>query len=63
MNRGYTLQEQISCVRRELALRKRVYPRWIESGRMKPETADHEINCMQAVHETLSSLLTEKPYP
>jgi hypothetical protein len=30
---------------------------------MKPETADHEINCMQAVHETLSSLLTEKPYP
>jgi signal recognition particle subunit SEC65 len=51
-----TLDQQIACVRREIALRKRVYPRWVESGRMKKETADREIDCMQAVHDTLAAL-------
>jgi hypothetical protein len=52
-NRGYTLAEQIMCVRRELAIRKSVYPQWVKSKRMKAEAADHEIACMQAVHDTL----------
>jgi hypothetical protein len=55
-HRGYTLEAQIACVRRELALRKGVYPKWVLSGRMKAEEADHQINCMQAVHDTLSAL-------
>jgi hypothetical protein len=55
-SRCFTLDEQIRCVRRELALRKNVYPKWIESGRMKPEVADHEISCLKAVHDTLSRL-------
>ncbi len=59
-NRGYTLEAMIACVRRELAMRKNVYPKWVESGRMKPDDADHQINCMQAVHDKLSELQQER---
>lgn len=49
-----TLDQQIACVRRELAMRKRVYAKWVQNGRMKQETATHEIDAMQAVHDTLA---------
>ena len=52
----YMIDAQISCVQRELAMRKKVYPKWVMNGRMKAEEADYEINCMQAVHNTLSGL-------
>jgi hypothetical protein len=55
-SRVYTLVELIRCVRREIAVRKKVYPKWEKSGRMKPEVAAYEISCMQAVHDTLSAL-------
>lgn len=61
--RQYNLESQITCIRRELAIRKKVYPNWVLSRRMKPEEADHEIQCMQAVHDTLCGLLQEKPTP
>ena len=48
-----TFDEMIACVRRELALRKRVYPRWVRSDRMSQQQADHEIACMQAIHDHL----------
>ncbi len=60
---SYTLAAQVTCVRRELALRKAAYPKWVTNGRMKAEVADHEINCMQAVHDTLTALLEGKPTP
>ena len=44
-----TLDQQIAAVVREVALRERVYPRWIETGRMVRAKADHEIACMKAV--------------
>lgn len=47
------LTEQITAVEREIAMRKRVYPRWIESERMTQSKADHEIECMEAVLRTL----------
>jgi hypothetical protein len=48
-----SLQEQIACIEREIALRRRVYPRWIEQGRLKPDKAEREIECMCAVLKTL----------
>ncbi len=52
-----TLDQQIQCVRRELALRKRVYPKWVkEGGRMTEREAEKEIAHMQAVHDTLMKL-------
>lgn len=47
------LDEQIRCVAREINLRKRVYPRWVATGRMKQQEADHEIAAMQEVLVTL----------
>lgn len=62
-NRKYTIAQQITCVRRELAMRKNVYPKWVQSGRMKAEAADHEIHCLQAVHDTLTELQPKQPQP
>ncbi len=48
-----TLEDQISAVTREIALRERVYPKWTEMGRMTKQKADHETACMKAVLGTL----------
>jgi hypothetical protein len=48
--------DQITCVRREIAMRERVYPKWVNAGRMKAEAAEREIAAMRAVLETLLSL-------
>lgn len=55
-----TLEQQIACVRRELALRQRVYPKWVSAGRMKQADADKELAAMQAVHDTLSAIAKER---
>jgi hypothetical protein len=48
--------DQIGCVRREIAMRERVYPKWVNAGRMKAEAAEREIAAMRAVLKTLLSL-------
>lgn len=48
--------EQLREVRREIALRKRVYPRWIEQGKVSKQGADRKIAIMEAVAETLVPL-------
>jgi hypothetical protein len=52
----YTLEAQMACVKREIALRQRVYPKWVQSGRMKLDMADREIACMTAVLRSLEKL-------
>ena len=44
---------QIACVRREIAMRERVYPKWVAAGKMKLDMADREIATMKAVLETV----------
>jgi hypothetical protein len=39
----------LACARRELALRRNVYPRWIQAGRLSPEKATFEIECMEQI--------------
>lgn len=51
-----TIDEQIACVRREIAMRERVYPSWVARGKMKQEKADHETAAMRAVLRTLVDL-------
>jgi hypothetical protein len=50
------LADQIGCVRREIAMRERVYSKWVNAGRMKAEAAEREIAAMRAVLKTLLSL-------
>jgi hypothetical protein len=55
----FTLQHQILCVEREIAMRRRVYPRWVQAARMTKNAADYELACMEAVLQTLKGL--QKP--
>jgi len=51
----FTLDEQIACVEREIRMRERVYPRWVEAKKMSQAKADHEIACMRAALKTLQT--------
>lgn len=51
-----TLDEMITCVRRELEMREHVYARRILEKRMTQKTADRELRHMGAVLATLLSL-------
>ena len=51
-----SLAEEIACVKREIAMRERVYPKWVVSGRMKPAKAAHELAVMGAVLARLEAL-------
>jgi len=53
-----TLTDQLACARRELAMRRNVYPKWVATGRMKQQAAEHELQAMQAIVETLEKLQT-----
>ena len=50
------IEEQVKCVERELWLRARVYPRWVERGRMTQAQAEHEMEAMATVLATLRKI-------
>jgi hypothetical protein len=52
-----SLRAQLACARRELALRERVYPRWVAEERLLPSTAAHETAPMAAIVRTLQGLV------
>jgi hypothetical protein len=54
-----SLPEQLQCARRELSLRKSVYPRWRITGKISPEVADREIEAMTAIVATLETLVEQ----
>jgi len=52
------IETQIAAVRREIALRRKLYPGWIENRRLSQKDADDEIAAMEAVHATLTDVQT-----
>lgn len=50
------LEQQIQCAARELAMRRNVYPKWVEAGRMSRVKADFETDAMAAILETLKAI-------
>jgi len=50
-----SIDDQIQCVAREIAMRQRVYTRRVQAGQMDPDEADREIETMKAVLETLKT--------
>ncbi len=54
--RSISLADQIASVKREIAMRKKVYPKWVQSGRMKQAEAHREIDRMTAALHTLIRL-------
>lgn len=50
------ITHQIECAKRELAMRRGVYPKWIGLGRMSKDNAEHELQAMQAIVTTLEGV-------
>lgn len=50
------LSDLVACAEREIAMRERAYPRWVEDRRMRQETADRELALMKAVADALRCL-------
>jgi hypothetical protein len=51
-----TITDLAKCARREASMRQRVYPRWVESGKMTQQQADHETDCMNAIAKMLTDM-------
>lgn len=47
------LFEIIGEIGREIGIRKNVYPKWIQSGRLPREIADKQMNNLASAHEIL----------
>lgn len=43
--------DKLKCAERELALRRRVYPRWVNDGKLTHREARQELDLMQAIAE------------
>lgn len=55
--------EQIACIKREIAMRTRVYPKWVAAERMTQAQADRELEVMGDVLarlETAAARVTER---
>ena len=48
-----SLDEQLAEVDRELAMRRRLYPRWAASGTLPQAQGDRQIAVLEAVRETV----------
>jgi len=52
-------EEMLREVEREIAWRRRVYPRCVEAGKLKLDCAERQIAVMEAVAELLTQLRPE----
>jgi len=64
-NMMFTAAQKLACAKRELTMRRRVYPNWVNQGRMTQEEANHEVAVMADIVEDYRakaepSLFTEK---
>lgn len=50
------IQDQIDCIKREIAMRERTYPTLVERRRLSQEQANRELTRMRAVQCTLELL-------
>jgi hypothetical protein len=48
-----TFEQQVECIRREIAMRERAYPRFVAAKQMTKVKADYELAAMRAVLKTV----------
>lgn len=59
----FTTEEKLHEIEREIAMRQRVYPRWIANGKLKPEQAAKQIAILQAIAHDLRAQIAAVPGP
>ena len=55
-----TAEDMLACAERELKMRQRVYPRWVEEGRISEGKAAHELAAMAAIVDALRPLAAKE---
>jgi hypothetical protein len=56
-----TTKDKLRCVQRELAMRKRCYPRWVDENKMSEGKKELELTVMEAiVHDYVAALAAEE---
>lgn len=55
-----TIKKLKDCCAREAALRERVYPKWVTTGKMPKEKADEEIRLMKLAAACFNKILQGK---
>ena len=45
----FTFEEKLDAVRRELHFRRRVYPKWVEAGRMTQQMSDRQLALFEEI--------------
>ncbi len=55
-----TTIDKLRAVERELALRHRVYERWVSEDKMSAGKAELEIACMEAIRDDYAALLEKE---
>ena len=53
-----SLADQIRSLKKELAVRRSVYPRWIHDRRMSEKTARYEISCVECAIQSLEAIVS-----
>lgn len=51
-----SIEVLLQSAKRELAYRRRVYPRLVAEEKMREQTAAHEIACMERIIEILNQM-------
>lgn len=59
-HREVSIEDQVSCAKRELKMRKRVYARLVAEEKMSFEKSEREINGMTAIVKTLEEIGREE---
>ncbi len=58
-----SIQDQIKEAQRELGLRRRLYPDWVQQGRLTLEDSYRQLAAMDAIVETLKRVQAETQLP
>lgn len=58
---GFSREDLLACVDRELRYRQRVFPRRVEQGKMTIEESSREISRMTAVRAVIAQLPATQP--
>lgn len=52
-----TLTTQLSCLTREISMRRKLYPRWVRENKMTMDKAKSEIETMENAAATIQRLI------
>lgn len=51
----FTAEELVAEARREVGYRRRVYPRWVDAGKIDKAKADRQLQLMEAIVAALET--------